>query len=131
MDLHPGQYAALSVSDNGHGIPSDLMDKVFEPYFTTKEKGKGTGLGPAVAYGIIREHKGSIKIDGEIGKGTTFTVYLPLMKESDTDESHDGWITVDDTEGRHRQRIFRIDPRQGGATPGRGRLCEKVVPAGE
>ena len=65
------------------------MDKIFEPYFTTKEKGKGTGLGLAVAYGIIREHRGNIKIDTEIGKGTTFTAYLPLMEKSDGAKSID------------------------------------------
>ena len=84
IDLEPGQYAVLSISDNGHGMSSDLMDKIFEPYFTTKEKGKGTGLGLAVAYGIIREHKGTIKVDSELGEGTTFKVYLPLMKKTES-----------------------------------------------
>lgn len=81
--LQPGQYVMLSVSDNGVGIPKEIMNNIFEPYFTTKEKGKGTGLGLAVVYGILTEHKGDIKVYSEKGLGTTFNVYLPLMKKSD------------------------------------------------
>jgi len=69
----------LTVSDTGSGIEPDLMDQIFEPYFTTKEKGKGTGLGLAVVYGIVKEQDGDIKVFSEVGKGATFNVYLPLM----------------------------------------------------
>jgi len=79
--LKPGQHAMLSVSDNGVGIPRNVINNIFEPYFTTKEKGKGTGLGLAVVHGIVREHKGDIKVYSEEGKGTTFNVYIPLMKK--------------------------------------------------
>lgn len=82
IDLEPGQYAVLSVSDTGHGLPPELMEKIFEPYFTTKKEGKGTGIGLSVAYGIVKEHRGTIKVESEIGKGSTFTVYLPLMEKS-------------------------------------------------
>jgi len=78
----PGRYLVIAVSDTGHGIPLDIRDRIFDPYFTTKEKGKGTGLGLAMAYGIIRSHGGSILVRGEEGRGTTFRIYLPLSTET-------------------------------------------------
>ncbi len=76
-----GRYALLSILDNGHGMTSELMSKIFEPYFTTKEQGKGTGLGLAVVHGIINEYKGDIKVYSEAGIGTTFNIYLPLIEK--------------------------------------------------
>ena len=72
-----GGMAKLTVSDTGHGIPDDVVSKIFDPFFTTKEFGKGTGLGLTVVKGIIEEHHGSIEVESEPGKGTTFTVLLP------------------------------------------------------
>ena len=87
-NLEPSRYAVLTISDTGCGIEPTCMDKIFEPYFTTKEKGKGTGLGLAVVYGIVKEHHGDIKVTSEVGKGTSFTVYIPLIrKKSDTIKS--------------------------------------------
>ena len=80
--IEPGQYLVLSVSDTGCGIDPDVMDKIFEPYFTTKAQGKGTGLGLAVVYGIVKEHQGDIEVYSEVGKGTTFNVYLPVMERA-------------------------------------------------
>ena len=106
--IQTGRYVVLSISDSGHGISSDLMTKIFEPYFTTKEQGKGTGLGLAVAYGIIKKHKGDIKVYSELGKGTTFNIYFPLMekpvdliKPSATEQLYSGSeniLLVDDEE---------------------------------
>ncbi|ACL02006.1 PAS/PAC sensor hybrid histidine kinase [Desulfatibacillum aliphaticivorans] len=79
--IDSGRYALMSISDNGPGMPSDLINRIFEPYFTTKEQGKGTGLGLAVAYGLIKAHKGDIRVYSEPGKGTAFNVYLPLMEK--------------------------------------------------
>ena len=68
----------IEVSDTGPGISEENIDKIFDPFFTTKETGHGVGLGLAISYGIIKEHKGSLSVESEIGKGTTFTVRLPL-----------------------------------------------------
>ncbi len=80
--LIPGQYIRLAVSDNGIGMSQNTISNIFEPYFTTKKLGKGTGLGLAVVYGIVKEHGGDIKVNSEIEKGSTFNIYLPLMKNA-------------------------------------------------
>ncbi len=87
LALPPGNYAMLSVADNGVGIQKEHLDKIFDPYFTTKKQDKGTGLGLSVVYGIVKEHKGEIKVVSEPGTGTAFQVYLPLMKISEVAES--------------------------------------------
>lgn len=77
VTLPPGKYLRLTFSDNGHGIPRELLSKVFNPFFTTKPVGSGTGLGLAVAQGFVARHGGSIGIQSEVGKGTTFILHLP------------------------------------------------------
>ncbi|WP_300669643.1 ATP-binding protein [Desulfoluna sp.] len=76
----PGDYILLEVSDTGSGIEPKIMQKIFDPYFTTKEPGKGTGLGLSVVQGIVKENRGHIHIQSLPGKGTTFYVYLPIQK---------------------------------------------------
>ena len=73
----PGTFVALSVSDTGRGIEKKNLRRIFEPFFTTKDPGKGTGMGLAMVYGIVKAHQGFIDVQSELGKGTTFTVYIP------------------------------------------------------
>ncbi len=81
MEMPSGSYIRLQVADTGIGIPEAVLDRIFEPYFTTKEQGKGIGLGLSVVHGIVRSYQGNIQVLSEPGRGTTFHVYLPRITE--------------------------------------------------
>ena len=80
LNLKSGRYVKLTVSDTGHGITPKIIDRIFDPYFTTKEIGKGTGLGLAVIHGIVKSYDGTITVTSEPGKGTVFEVLLPVIE---------------------------------------------------
>lgn len=81
--LGSGTYVLLTVADNGTGISPEILERIFDPYFTTKEEGKGTGLGLSIVYGIVKELKGNVKVDSETGEGTTFNIYIPVIVQTD------------------------------------------------
>ena len=80
-DGRPGEYVMLSVADSGTGIPPNILNKIYEPFFTTKEQGKGTGLGLSVVYGVVRSHQAQITVSSELNSGTVFTMYFPRVTE--------------------------------------------------
>jgi PAS domain S-box-containing protein len=86
LEAAPGDYVMLSVTDTGWGMDRETLDHIYEPFFTTKEVGVGTGLGLAMVYGILRSHKGHIECDSRPGEGTTFRLYFPVIEQEATAE---------------------------------------------
>lgn len=81
LQLKPGEYVVLTVSDTGPGIPPKVIDRIFDPYFTTKETGKGTGMGLSIIYGIISSYDGAITVVNKPGQGASFHVYFPVIEQ--------------------------------------------------
>ncbi len=90
LELTQGHYIRLVISDTGYGMSNEIIGKVFDPYFTTKEKGAGTGLGLSVVHGIVKSYNGHVSVYSEAGQGATFNIYLPLYQsESDNSKTID------------------------------------------
>jgi hypothetical protein len=107
-DIRPSRYALIAVSDTGTSIPAAILDKVFDPFFTSKGPGKGTGLGLSMVYGFIKQSAGHIKISSEGGHGTTIKMYLPQgMGTPPVPES----IPVAEVEGGHETILVVEDDR--------------------
>ncbi len=100
--LKEGRYAHLSVTDNGCGMSSKIQKRIFEPFFTTRAQEGGTGLGLSVVHGIVKAHDGQIEVESEVGKGTTFHVYLSMaMHDADRLVKPAVLPTQVDGQGRH------------------------------
>lgn len=89
-----GSYLELTIADTGMGMEQSTLEQLFDPYFSTKQKGEGTGLGLSVVHGIVKKHEGFIRVYSERGKGSTFLVYLPCVKEKKTKEHASAEITI-------------------------------------
>ena len=106
-DLTPGPYVRLTVSDNGHGMEATTRDRIFEPYFTTKKIGEGTGMGLSVVQGIVKSHGGSISVYSEPGKGTVFHIFLPRIAKALSSDREKPELT-----GGGSERILFVDDEQ-------------------
>lgn len=105
MTLPPGEYLRLRVNDTGPGMTPGVLERVFEPYFTTKKVNEGTGLGLAVVKGIVKSHKGLIEIETTLGKGTSFDVFLPLSWSTTSEKDN----TAAKLPLGHWERVLIVD----------------------
>jgi CheY-like chemotaxis protein len=104
-DLHPGPHLKLMVSDTGHGMDPETMNRIFLPFFTTKGPGEGTGLGLAVVHGIVKDHQGAIFVSSRPGEGTVFDLYFPAIE---ADEGQEEEVPEQAILG-HGERILLVD----------------------
>jgi PAS domain S-box-containing protein len=115
--LPPGRYVKLAVSDTGTGIDHEIKDRIFDPYFTTKEIGKGTGIGLSVVHGIVKSHNGAISVDSKFGEGTTFSIFFPVTEEEAVMETEPA-----DKFPTGSERILIVDDEESVVDIGRRRL---------
>jgi PAS domain S-box-containing protein len=116
-DLKPGPYVRLTVGDTGHGVAPSILERIFDPYFTTKGPGEGTGMGLAVVQGIVKRHGGMITVHSEIGKGTTFHALFPRIEQEIVPEA-----TAAEALPTGSERILFIDDEEPLVDLGKGML---------
>ena len=108
-DWAAGSYVVLKVSDPGTGIDEETQRRIFEPFFTTKEQGKGTGLGLATVHGIVKQSHGHLEVESAIGKGTTFSVHLPVV-DGTIEEDRESRLITGDLQGSERVLVVENEP---------------------
>ena len=108
VGMKVGKHVELVVKDSGHGMDPQVIERIFEPYYTTKEQGKGTGLGLSVIHGIVKNHGGDITVSSQPGKGSSFKVYLPIIDEVEEETRKDEPLI----EINGKERILLIDDEQ-------------------
>ncbi|MGH1399255.1 MAG: ATP-binding protein [Alphaproteobacteria bacterium] len=134
-ELPPGHWSVIRVTDTGCGIPKDKLTRIFEPFYTTKDVGEGTGLGLATVYGIIRQTGGFLDVESVEGQGTTFVIYLPPANEADEEEEQQRENEHEITETRDltgSERIFLVEDEDAVRTFSERALTNKgyeIVPA--
>lgn len=106
--LKPGKYGVITISDTGDGMNQEVLQRVFEPFYTTKERGKGTGLGLAMVYGFFKQSGGAVRIYSEPGYGTTVNCYLPVTEEG-TQSTHIASTEIEETTGTSDETILLVD----------------------
>ena len=131
--LNPGPYVRLTVADSGSGMPREVLERVFEPFFTTRSPGEGSGLGLSVVHGIVKSYGGAITAYSEVGKGSTFSVFLPSLPEEsrppepaaapEAERGHERILLVDDDQAqlhslaRVLEKLgYKVTPRASGRT---------------
>lgn len=107
-NLSSGNYIEIKVADTGSGIDPEIINKIYEPYFTTKKPGEGTGMGLAMVYGIVETYGGKINVESTVGKGTTFTIYFPVTKES---KAHQEYKVKELPTGQERILLVDDEPQ--------------------
>ena len=108
INMTPGDYLHLKVSDTGGGIPACDLERIFEPFYTTKPEGKGTGLGLSLVHGIVKNHKGHITVDSRPGEGTCFDIYWPVLEDEEAIENE----TDDENLPTGSERILIVDDEE-------------------
>ncbi len=106
-NLTPGKYTLITISDTGHGIKPELMEKIFDPFFTTKTDNKLTGMGLFVVHGIVKNHRGAITVQSNIGKGTVFNIFLPCVEK----KVHDSIPQIQSISTNHEKILFVDDDK--------------------